>query len=961
MEKTEEIYVIGNGPSLRGFDFHSLGNTDSIGMNVAFRHWHRIDWYPTYYTCLDTVMIETHKESIKDLIINFNDRIKLFFIRKRILDFYPELKNNSNIILFDDYLQSPYFSGISGLLTTGSFATLFVTMLGYRKIFLLGIDQNLIEQIPEAKHVQGHVLELFKTPKHNPNYFFDDYQKKGERYNIPNSTPNLHYKSWKTVKKRLEDYGVDVINCSHLSKLDIFDFKVIKKIKTKNSKDVIIKSDSLLPEHLEFNKSYKSERSDRNVYVITTLDEVGVKEYLRMHSSLRQNSINVKNLKIIVLYGETISTPSIKKLKNIVDVMQCFSEFQSYKYFDKKYGKKLFHPLGKLCKLFFMREFLEDCAKEKDIALFIDPDVIIQRPLNEFLSLIKENIVLFGHEVQLIHRPHSPNARLIKAELFDNCGPWQATYITEINTGINLSYVKSFCELIKIFENFVIKSEYFTKLKEIPNDYKWHDQDFFRYFYRKTMRLDIGVFDLDQVFTTTRGAAKCLTFDNSKNKYVTAWDRVPFMIHFAGGTFEKVHVIRDKNISQLQLSSSSTHSKKNDRYSVSLKDIGLSTQTDLESGNFSIDHHAVYLRNNMEQLTIQWIKKTSIDSRLILLSDKACISLGRKLMVKFPQIKKILLVPDDFLHFQKANENFFSYLKDSELTSIIIPSPVVHKNIQFLPGNAMPDLSQLYFLIKKFWMCGFRYFIFHSYGGAQYVPIPYFLHSFSGLHTGQRCFIVGNGPSLNQIDMSLLKNEITFGSNRCYLGFEKWGFPFNYWGVMDRLQIEKYYMEYEDNIPSEVIKFFPFEYINMFNFDNYCPVNFSYDSRPPYKFSNSPDNLFLGFTVTHMLMQIATIMGCNPIYLIGCDHNYNFHSTTRNYGLKNAEVWEEKDTKAPTHFAENYTKGEDKLFVTPKLDKAELAFQEAQKWAIKFNKQIYNATPKTGLRAFPLINYNKLF
>jgi hypothetical protein len=38
-------------------------------------------------------------------------------------------------------------------------------------------------------------------------------------------------------------------------------------------------------------------------------------------------------------------------------------------------------------------------------------------------------------------------------------------------------------------------------------------------------------------------------------------------------------------------------------------------------------------------------------------------------------------------------------------------------------------------------------------------------------HRGERCFLIGNGPSLKQTDLSLLKNEFTIGTNRIYLAF----------------------------------------------------------------------------------------------------------------------------------------------------------------------------------------------
>jgi len=40
------------------------------------------------------------------------------------------------------------------------------------------------------------------------------------------------------------------------------------------------------------------------------------------------------------------------------------------------------------------------------------------------------------------------------------------------------------------------------------------------------------------------------------------------------------------------------------------------------------------------------------------------------------------------------------------------------------------------------------------------------------LHKGERCFIIGNGPSLKKTDLAKLRNEYTFGMNRFYLAFQ---------------------------------------------------------------------------------------------------------------------------------------------------------------------------------------------
>ena len=47
------------------------------------------------------------------------------------------------------------------------------------------------------------------------------------------------------------------------------------------------------------------------------------------------------------------------------------------------------------------------------------------------------------------------------------------------------------------------------------------------------------------------------------------------------------------------------------------------------------------------------------------------------------------------------------------------------------------------------------------------------LSSFRNFHRGQQVFIIGNGRSLNNCDLTLLKTEITFGVNAIYLNYEK--------------------------------------------------------------------------------------------------------------------------------------------------------------------------------------------
>ncbi len=382
---------------------------------------------------------------------------------------------------------------------------------------------------------------------------------------------------------------------------------------------------------------------------------------------------------------------------------------------------------------------------------------------------------------------------------------------------------------------------------------------------------------------------------------------------------------------------------------------------------FPLTRHAVYLRPGTRHLVERWLRRLSSDAFVVVLTEPSESSVAHALAARFGQIRHVLICAlegdagalNGDVHARALLSPF------QHLDAIAIPAALPHKAIEFMPNNTVPDFASVYPLFRRFWHLGFRQFALLSFGGFQQVEIPFLLDAFVDKHKGRRAFVVGNGPSLNKLDMKRLANEITLGSNRCYLGFPDWGFSFPYWACVDRLQLEEYGLEYQDALPRDTVKFFPFEYLPFFQWPNSCPINFTYDARPPYRFSGSPDIVYLGFTVTHTLLQIAVIMGCNPIYLIGVDHRYNLNEKTvqeRRFGTKQAQVWVAEDTREPTHFTDKYTQGEQaKLFVTPKPEKAEACFAAAHTWAREHGIEIYNATPDSALEVFPKVDYDSLF
>ncbi|MBN1562266.1 MAG: glycosyltransferase [Anaerolineae bacterium] len=218
------LFILGNGPSLRDFDFHRLSGFDTLGMNAAYRHWDRIDWYPTYYCCMDTTVIMSHADEIYRLIQEQDQNgIRLFFLRETILERYPSLLEHP-AVLFLEYEREYQPVLQARRITTGGQSALWGVYLGYTELYLLGIDLNYVEVIDDAALIEGSVLEITQTPDHNPNYFFDDYQQAGDRYHLPNPNPDspVQMASWHEVQTILQDTNISITNCNPQSALRIF-------------------------------------------------------------------------------------------------------------------------------------------------------------------------------------------------------------------------------------------------------------------------------------------------------------------------------------------------------------------------------------------------------------------------------------------------------------------------------------------------------------------------------------------------------------------------------------------------------------------------------------------------------------------------------------------------------------------------------------------------------------------
>lgn len=213
MIKSQEapLFVVGNGPSLRGFDFSLLEGRQWLGMNAAYRYWDTVGIYPTYYSCLDLVVGLSHKQEIQRLVRNAESLgIRSFLLRDNLIRELPSALRQSSRIQNFDRLQCTTEVLADPGITTGSHSALYGAFEGFRVLVLLGIDVNYVEVVDGAVNGPGFVLEIVREGE-NPNYFFDSYQRLGDRYNQPNPLPSLHAQAWHRALATLHSVGVTVV------------------------------------------------------------------------------------------------------------------------------------------------------------------------------------------------------------------------------------------------------------------------------------------------------------------------------------------------------------------------------------------------------------------------------------------------------------------------------------------------------------------------------------------------------------------------------------------------------------------------------------------------------------------------------------------------------------------------------------------------------------------------------
>lgn len=169
---------------------------------------------------------------------------------------------------------------------------------------------------------------------------------------------------------------------------------------------------------------------------------------------------------------------------------------------------------------------------------------------------------------------------------------------------------------------------------------------------------------------------------------------------------------------------------------------------------------------------------------------------------------------------------------------------------------------------------------------------------FRNRHSGQRCFVIGNGPSLRQQDLSLLANETTFVMNAFCKHSAVGEWQPTYYFFSDPVLFDgsdsaaEFFAELRSRIQQTTF-FVPVQYKKIVDEKGILPPGSTSFFAPRQRVLGEDSEAGVDFTrmvsstetIAQTAIMAAIYMGCSPIYLLGLDHDWLAHHGETGYNF----------------------------------------------------------------------------
>lgn len=185
------------------------------------------------------------------------------------------------------------------------------------------------------------------------------------------------------------------------------------------------------------------------------------------------------------------------------------------------------------------------------------------------------------------------------------------------------------------------------------------------------------------------------------------------------------------------------------------------------------------------------------------------------------------------------------------------------------------------------------------------------------MNNNKTIYLIGNGPSLNKVDVEALKDKNTVSFNRAFIAYKDWGFDPTHYMVVDPVVMENTAEDVNRLIEKSDIKSFYFRkrfetFLDQKNSKvNLIDFNQRFWERG-YRWGKDLNRMGMIANVGATSIPILQVMGYKRVIILGTDCNYeeqdikNVSIVTNEENADRRIVYKSEGDNDPNHFRADY-------------------------------------------------------
>ena len=235
----------------------------------------------------------------------------------------------------------------------------------------------------------------------------------------------------------------------------------------------------------------------------------------------------------------------------------------------------------------------------------------------------------------------------------------------------------------------------------------------------------------------------------------------------------------------------------------------------------------------------------------------------------------------------------------------------------------------------------------------------------AGAHAGRRCFVIANGPSLAVQDLRPLEHDVKIVVTGFFRHPQARQVRPEYWVLADPYfwaEPDKHFrpvleLAQEAAVPTRLFMptggaatfasaaLGPLIDLHFVHYDGARgidrPIDFT-QGVPPF-----------GQNVVIVALMLALYLGCDPIYLVGCDHDFMKTRREEYEGMRVAHFYPGSVNAASEHLSWDQW--------SAAMQRMVFEYEQLRAYAARWGFHVFNATRGGALEVFPRVDYESLF